>query len=338
MEKESQEKIAILGGSNGLLKWSYVLDLKESNLNVSNFSVGATNSTFGLVNGIKHKVWENYDTLIFEYHVNDNLMFHEKVQTMDQIKKTLTLINNYCAKYKVKLIFVLIHTRHRCNKKMSKVYHSIAEKGDVLVIDMINEKKKECYSDQTHLNPSTMKVLSKRIQENISLAKVPKHIKGFNSLKLDSYSLNEFKDHVDTEHFETSIVSVDYFNLEKEIEIEFDKQTQILVIEYLSEWNSKAIEIQNTKNKIQKCLLVNYNLVKVKKRTILSLLTFCKPFNFQLSKKYKIRNISKNQIDESVLGKEYNKPHTDLDNNMGNAKIVSMLVTRGAKIINIKTQ
>jgi hypothetical protein len=185
-----------------------------------------------------------------------------------------------------------------------------------------------------------MKVLSKRIQENISLAKVPKYIKGLHSLKLDSYSLNQFSDYIDTKHFETSIVSIDYFLLEKgkEIEIEFDKQTQILAIEHLSEWDSKAIEIENTKNKIQKCLLVNDDFVRRRKKTTLSLVTFCKPFNFQLSKKYKIRNISKNQIDESVLGKEYNKPHTNLDNNMGNAKIVSMLVTRGAKIINIKIQ
>jgi len=87
----TDSKIAIVGGSNSIISGSYAWQLVEHH-GAENFSIGATYSMHGLMNIIKNDIIRNYDTIIFDYSLNDIMFMYRNRNDLNRIKNTLTYI------------------------------------------------------------------------------------------------------------------------------------------------------------------------------------------------------------------------------------------------------
>jgi len=116
-------KIAIVGGSNSVLKESYSNLLASAagsstsaagpadTYIIDNKAIGATSSIYGLLQIQKYDLIKQNDLLIFEYFVNDNNHYFQGINSVERVRKTLISIINQCIKGKTKLLIIMIYNK-----------------------------------------------------------------------------------------------------------------------------------------------------------------------------------------------------------------------------------
>ena len=338
--------IAIIGGSNSVLKHSYTNKLKQNDYNIKNYGIGATNSIYGLIQLIKNDIINQFDLIIYEYFVNDNNHFFQNINNIDRVEKTLIEIINMCIRSNTKLLFIYIYNKNDkinnkyLNSPMYSLYKNFSKKYNITTIDMFEllhskfeEKWVNYYQDPTHLSDEGMNVLYTEIKDKLKITTVPRVISdnnynGFNLLKLIPISK-----YYNTVNYTNSLINIDYFEILDEIKIKFNKKTTILAMEYLCDIDSGYIQLSNSKNTIQKNLLKNENFVLKKKKKMASLITMNKKV-LEDDNYLVIKNIKYIEIDNNIYDKEKITYENKRDKTTS-LKIISILVTNNANIINI---
>lgn len=283
-----KERIAIIGGSNSISRnfnGSYLYGLQKFGLNVTNFAVGDTNSAYGLVQLLKHKILERYDILIFEYFVNDSNQFLSKLYTTYQAESVLNTIQNLCVDHNVKLLPVFIYNRKHYNANryedsaMVKLWSEFVKRAELHHISMFDVLRRELgdrwdvdgYRDNVHLNPKGMQMLAAEIRDNIVNARVPvrSSIRSDGQIKLIS-----IEEHMDTKNFKNSLIDVEYHEVLDVMELEFDLDTEVYALEYLCDLNSGYISIETSAGEIHKQALRTGKFIHERKKTQLCNMTF----------------------------------------------------------------
>lgn len=339
-------RIANIGGSNSVLKHSYTNKLKQNDYNIKNYGIGSTNSIYGLIQLIKNDIINQFDLIIYEYFVNDNNHFFQNINNIDRVEKTLIEIINMCIRSNTKLLFIYIYNKNdKINNKylntpMYSLYKNFSKKYNITTIDMFEllhsnfeEKWVNYYQDQTHLSDEGMNVLYTEIKDKLKITTVPRVISdnnynGFNLLKLIPISK-----YYNTVNYTNSLINIDYFEILDEIKIKFNKKTTILAMEYLCDIDSGYIQLSNSKNTIQKNLLKNENFVLEKNKKMASLITMNKKV-LEDDNYLVIKNIKYIEIDNNIYDKE-RITYENKTNKTTSLKIISILVTNNANIINI---
>lgn len=338
--------IANIGGSNSVLKHSYTNKLKQNDYNIKNYGIGATNSIYGLIQLIKNDIINQFDLIIYEYFVNDNNHFFQNINNIDRVEKTLIEIINMCIRSNTKLLFIYIYNKNDkinnkyLNSPMYSLYKNFSKKYNITTIDMFEllhskfeEKWVNYYQDHSHLSDEGMNVLYTEIKDKLKITTVPRVISdnnynGFNLLKLIPISK-----YYNTVNYTNSLINIDYFEILDEIKIKFNKKTTILAMEYLCDIDSGYIQLSNSKNTIQKNLLKNENFVLKKKKKMASLITMNKKV-LEDDNYLVIKNIKYIEIDNNIYDKE-RITYENKTNKTTSLKIISILVTNNANIINI---
>lgn len=341
-------KIANIGGSNSVLKYSYTNKLKQNGYNVKNYGIDATNSIYGLIQLIKYDIINQYDLIIYEYFVNDNNHFLKDMNNIDRVEKTLIEITNMCVRSNTKLLFIYIYNKNDkinnkyLNSPMYSLYKIFSKKYNITTIDVFEllyskfgEKWVNYYQGVggSHLSDEGMNVLYTEIKDKLKITTVPRYksdnnYNGFNLLKLIPISK-----YYNTVNYTNSLINIDYFEILDEIKIKFNKKTTILAIEYLCDIDSGYIQLYNSKNKIQKNLLKNDNFVLEKKKKMASIITMNKKL-LENDDYLFIKNIKYTLIDKNIYDKE-KETYENKNDKSTNLKIISILVTDNANIINI---
>lgn len=339
-------RIANIGGSNSVLKHSYTHKLKQNDYNIKNYGIGATNSIYGLIQLIKNDIINQFDLIIYEYFVNDNNQFFQNINNIDRVEKTLIEIINMCIRSNTKLLFIYIYNKNDkinnkyLNSPMYSLYKNFSKKYNITTIDMFEllhskfeEKWVNYYQDLTHLSDEGMNVLYTEIKDKLKITTAPRVISdnnynGFNVLKLIPISK-----YYNTVNYTNSLINIDYFEILDEIQIKFNKKTTIIAMEYLCDIDSGYIQLSNSKNTIQKNLLKNENFVLKKKKKMASLITMNKKL-LEDDNYLVIKNIKYIEIDNNIYDKE-KKTYENKTNKTTSLKIISILVTNNANIINI---
>lgn len=338
--------IANIGGSNSVLKHSYTNKLKQNDYNIKNYGRGATNSIYGLIQLIKNDIINQFDLIIYEYFVNDNNHFFKYINNIDRVEKTLIEIINMCIRSNTKLLFIYIYNKNDkinnkyLNSPMYSLYKNFSKKYNITTIDMFEllhskfeEKWVNYYQDETHLSNEGMNFLYTEIKDKLKITTVPRVISdnnynGFNLLKLIPISK-----YFNTVNYTNSLINIDYFEILDEIKIKFNKKTTILALEYLCDIDSGYIQLSNNKNTIQKNLLKNENFVLKEKKKMASLITMNKKV-LEDDNYLVIKNIKYIEIDNNIYDKE-RITYENKTNKTTSLKIISILVTNNANIINI---
>tara|TARA_B100001063_G_C16686348_1_gene514557 strand:+ start:48 stop:1070 length:1023 start_codon:yes stop_codon:yes gene_type:complete len=339
-------KIAIIGGSNSVLNHSYTNKLKQNDYNIKNYGIGATNSIYGIIQLIKNDIINQYDLIIYEYFVNDNNHFFQNVNNVDRVEKTLIEITNMCINSNTKLLFIYIYNKddkisnRYSNSPMYLLYKNFSKNYNITTIDTFEllyskfqEKWEKYYHDQTHLSDEGMNVLYYEIKDKLKITTVPKVISdnnynGFKLLKLISISK-----YYNTINYTNSLINVDYLEILDEIKIKFNKKTTILAIEYLCDIDSGYIQLSNSKNAVQKNLLKDETFVRAKNKKMASLITMNKKL-LEDDDYLVIKNIKYIEVDNNIYDRE-KITHEDKSNKTTSLKIISILVSDNASIINI---
>ena len=339
-------RIAVIGGSNSVLKHSYANKLKQNGYNIKNYSIGGTNSLYGIIQLIKYDIINQYDLIIYEYFINDNNQFFQNINNVGRVEKTLIEITNMCIRSNTKLLFIYIYDKYfkihnkYLNSPMYSLYKNFPIKYNITTIDVFEllhskfeEKWKNYYENASHLCLHGMNVLYTEVKDKLKIAIVPKHISnnnynGFNLLKLIPISK-----YYDTVNYRNSLIDINYFEIFDEIKIKFNKKTTILAIEYICDTDSGYIQLSNSKNKIQKNLLKNEAFVLIKNRKMAALVTMNKKL-LEKDDFLVIKNINYTEIDNNIYDKE-KITYENNTNRTTSLKIISILVTDNADIINI---
>jgi lysophospholipase L1-like esterase len=105
----------VLGGSNSGAKggWAHVLKGLVKEHHVDNKFLGAVGSLFGLLRLLKLD-YDNSpkpDVVIFEYTLNDSLWHAGGAISLQMIEKTLHDVITYCARHRIKLLFLCLCVR-----------------------------------------------------------------------------------------------------------------------------------------------------------------------------------------------------------------------------------
>ncbi len=339
-------RIANIGGSNSIIKISYTHKLKQKNIDIDNYAIGASNSIIGLIQIIKNNIVNKYDLLIYEYFINDNNHFFQNINNVDRVHKTLIEITNLCATTNTKLLFIYIYNKKHYiqgkykTSQMCSLYKDFSNQNNISTIDVydllyskynnnwVNYYKK----DNTHLSKEGMNILCDEIISKIKKTNVPKFIG--NNIGFNKLQLIQIDKHLDTINFSNSMINVNYFTISNEIKIKFNTNTTIIAFEYICDTESGYIEINNSKNIIQKNTLKAEKFVTINKKSMVSIITFNKKI-LEDDDFVVIKNISYKKVNKSLY---YDKERLTLEkenNNPTNFKLVSILVTNNAKITNI---
>jgi hypothetical protein len=338
-------KIENIGGSNSIISYSYTHKLKNNkNFKFDNYGIGATNSIYGLIQIIKYDLINNYDLIIYEYFVNDNNHYLQNINNVDRVNKTLIEINNMCSNSNTKLLFIYIYNKEHKNNNIylnSDMYHlyiSFQKKYNITTIDVydllyskFNKNWANYYRDPTHLSDTGMNILYNEILEKIKISQVPTFINNNNSY--NTLNLIQISKYADTINFSNSLININYLTITDNIEIKFNKKTTILAIEYVCDNNSGYIEISNNKSTIQKNSLKNDSFVRIRNKKMASLITF-NSYILEESDYISIKIISYHNIDFNIYDRERITFEKKTNNNT-NFKLISLLVSNNADIINI---
>lgn len=103
------QKIAIIGGSNALIKDSYANILKTNiKSQVDIYAIGACSSILGIYYILSEKIANSYDFIFYELNVNDthNLLYH--TLSLETLVTYLFFICNSLAGSRSKLIFLIL--------------------------------------------------------------------------------------------------------------------------------------------------------------------------------------------------------------------------------------
>ena len=338
-------RIAIIGGSNSVLKHSYTNKLKQYNYNIKNYGIGATNSIYGLIQLIKNDIINKYDLIIYEYFINDNNHFFQNINNIDRVEKTLIEITNMCVRSNTKLLFIYIYNyshkinNNYSNSQMYSLYKNFSKKYKITTIDVYEllhskyeEKWVNYYQDVNHLSNKGMDILYKEIIEKLEIT-VPIIISDNNYNGFHLLKLIPIRKYLNTVNYTNSLINIDYFEILDEIKINFNKKTTILAIEYICDIDYGYIQLSNSKNTVQKNLLKNENFVFKKKKKMASLITMNQKL-LEDGNYLVIKNIKYTEIDKNIYDKE-KKTYENKSNKSTSFKIISILVTNNANIINI---
>ena len=348
-------KIIIFGGSNSVLTHSYTKKLQtRENFIITNCGIGATNSTYSLIQNIKNEGIKNNDYIIFEYFVNDNNHYYQNINSIEKVRDTLHYIINECIMYNKKLIFVLIYNHDHLDKydksPMYQLYKTTIKEFNITTIDSINicnnvnyhwikEKQFDIfYQDPTHLNDYGMTLIENEIYNNINLNNVtiPNILNNILSTQFNNINCELIDSCDDKLNFTNSLINVNYI-VGNNITIFFNTPCIVIAIEYICDIESGYITFSNNYETIQKNLLKNESFVLNKNKKMLSMITFNNILFSNESNKYMINTINPCDIYNSIYDKERNTKeyeHPQLNINY-NIKLVSLLVTNNAKISNI---
>jgi len=275
-------KIAVVGGSNSVLKDSYVSTLRKRSLQIDNKAIGMTNSMYALLQVQKYNLLQHNDLLIHEYFVNDNNHFFQGINSPERAKKTLLTIIHQCIINKKKLLIIMIYNRaDKISGKYSQspiftIYTDLIKQYDIPFIDMyyvlymkVANKWPLYYRDDTHLSLAGMAVLSDEVLNKLQIishlkpsidiaADIYEHLNVVNSFidkpildkpTLDKPTLDKpildkpILDKPIIKSLNNSLVNISYLVITESITLNFDRPTEILAIEYVCDQRSGYVEI-----------------------------------------------------------------------------------------------
>ena len=145
---KSPMKVAVIGGSNsvmrsGYLKYFYecILEKYSINIQLSYFSLGGVTSLFGTIQNYRHRIAENHDVILFEYSINDRSAFIESNYTpklagmaLEGFIRQAKSMNPHCTI--IILIFGTNNAKYYNNCCLiSATYESIARRYNIPVIN-----------------------------------------------------------------------------------------------------------------------------------------------------------------------------------------------------------
>lgn len=349
---DTDSTIAIVGGSNSVMKGSYAWQLVESH-GAKNFSIGATYSMHGLMNIIKDDIIRNYDTIVFDYSLNDIIFMYRNSNDLNRIENTLTYIIKRCHQYNTKLIFIynyhITNLNRFKNSEVFKLYRNIAEKYNIFSIDILEQLpnkednkniKQEFFLDDRHLNEAGMQILYSVIVKYFPNFTVPQYLDHDSEIKFDKIRLHELGNFLPSETFSNQLLTRQFYSITNNLCIEFDKPTKILSIEFLSNKDSKYIEIKNSQNKLHKYLAFAKKHTQKTGKWVCSLILFHRQ-KLAESKFFEIKNISLNDVDLKIYDFLHTeKPeHSEILNascaQITPANLTSILISNDANIISI---
>lgn len=341
--------ITIVGGSNGVLKHSYAVKLKNQGYNVNNKAIGATNSIYSLVQLHKTNILDSTDVLIYEYFVNDNNHYFAGVNNVERVRKTLIDIVNLCHTTKTRLMFIFIYNKSHVTKnkydasEMYKMYKQFVASYDIFHIDVLELLSKnpgslgKYHESNSHLSSHGMDILTNEIIKNLQNVHHPVIIDSNSYIGFNGITIAKISDHLNSELFTNSLVKVEYIQLtpKDELIITFDSPTTILALEFLCDNNSGYIQLDNGEQIIQKFTLKNDPFVTVKNKKMLSIITFNDKI-FQHSNTLKISVIKHHKINKSLYDKERFSGDRNDTNINTTFKLSSLLITDNASISSIE--
>lgn len=316
------KNIAIIGGSNSVLQESYVNILTNKNKYViDNKAIGATSSIYGLLQIQKYDLIKKNDLLIYEYFVNDNNHFFQGINSPERVKKTLTYIIQQCQLYQTHLLIIMIYnkldyTKHMYSTSpMFNMYIELIKQYQIPFIDMYHVFYRRVitrwtyyYLDDTHLNLAGMSILGDEILKRIPQLVLPISFSLSLSLleaeepnTLSLTSIPElFPDHPNINLLQNSLVNIAYLEITDTLQINFEKPTELMAIEYVCDQKAGYISISASNNIsakndkgekiIQKNTLKQEDFVLKRNKSMVAVITFNK-YLFEPATSYTIRII-----------------------------------------------
>lgn len=338
------QKVVIIGGSNSVLKHSYVRMLHEDrDFKFENRAVGGTNSIYALIQLYKYNLFDSNDIVIFEYFVNDMNHYFQQVNHIGRVHRTLLEIIRLCIEHNKKLLFILNYNQLYMLKNkfiespMYRKYQDILERYGVPYIDTFcllaktQENWIDFFEDSMHLNERGMQLLAQEVKRR--LRTLPSlfydetlDYRGFNGVKI--LQMNDTFENVS--NMTNSLISVDYAEINDKMTLRFDKKTSILALEYLCDKHSGYIEICNGDTIIQKNTLKNESFVLDAGKSMVSLVTLNRK-QFEASDCYTIRMIDRSCVQEEYYDKE-RITFEATDEVSTSFKLVSVLLTENSML------
>jgi len=172
-------KIAIVGGSNSVLKESYANTLSAA-VQIDNKAIGMTNSMYALLQMEKYKLLQHNDILIHEYFVNDNNHFFQGINSPERTKKILLTLIQQCMRNQKKLLLIMIYNRaDKIAGKYSQspiftIYTDFIKQYMIPFIDMYHVLYTKVanqwplyYKDDTHLSVAGMALLKDEVLKKL---------------------------------------------------------------------------------------------------------------------------------------------------------------------------
>lgn len=357
-----KEKIAIVGGSNSVLKESYVNLLHVAHttkpLHITNKAIGMTNSLYSLLQIQKYDLLQTNDSLIHEYFVNDNNHYFQGLNSPERVKKNLLTLIHACIETKKKLLIIMIYNRaDQLAGKYSQspiftIYTDLIKQYNIPFIDMFNVlyrkalgKWVQYYRDDTHLNLGGMVILKDEILKKLptlgpltlgpltlGTQTLPDIYDQLRVVQLVDTASNMFQNKYSIKTLQNSLVNIQYLVVTDSITLNFDKPTELLAVEYVCDQRSGYIDISanNTRNCIQKNTLKAEKLVLLENKPMVAVITF-NTHTFPPATTYTISMIQAKDLHPSHYDREKNTYDT-LKLRMTNFKIASLLVTNGATL------
>ena len=278
--------ISILGGSNAIVHNAYPTLLNIDNHIINNYAIGGTTSIVSLIQNEFYKICENSDVILFEYYLNDIQRFRSSNNSVDKIENSLKAFLNKVAKYNKKIIFILItHLNYTKFNQILDTYNKIIQLYDITYIDvwklLINKDKRKYYMDKGHLNKKGMEILAKKIEYLIQNNKINNIHKNYSSL-YDSCKYLHFVEN--TIRFKNSLIDIQYLPIHDKYKIDFDKNVDILAIDYLCDVNHGFIEFISNDQIIRKNTMQYKSIVVLRKKPMRSILTFYNKFKKHVNK------------------------------------------------------
>jgi len=236
------------------------------------------------------------------------------------------------------------------NSEVFKIYRNIAKKYNIFSIDLLeclsNKEgykniKQEFFRDDMHLNEAGMQILYSEIIKYFFNATIPQCLGNDSEIKFDKIRLHELRNFLPTETFSTQLLTRQFYSITNNLCIEFDKPTEILSIEFLSNKDSKYVEIKNHQNKLHKYLAYAKKYTKRTRKWVCSLILFHRQ-KLGKSKFFEIKNISLNDVDFKMYdflhneGDERRQLLNTSCSQITPANLTSILISNDANIINIK--
>jgi hypothetical protein len=344
--------INIIGGSNSVIVNSYAYQLKKYNFNVNNFSLGGTNSMFGLINIINHVPLEKGSILILEYFINDCRYLLDGVNSVERTEKILREIIQLCNKNSVKLLLVLVPDPKRTsigvNFPMYIMYKKIIDEYKISAIDLqqmfshdLGDNWRSMFDDFEHLNKKGMEFLLNQIIKTIDTISIPQASKDY----IGKVKLIKIKDYLPTKHLQPDfgkkkylqfkVLDLHFYEIPSKstLEITFNNSVELLGVTYVCDINSGYIEVTNGTQVFQKKLLKLYPYVIKQKKFKEALITFNQ--NPLVGTSFTIKNILKSEIKNSLIDTEPFEAE-NFSEELFKMKIVSLLIYGKADVMNVK--
>jgi hypothetical protein len=181
---------------------------------------------------------------------------------------------------------------------------------------------------------SRVDILHEEIKKRIkSLPSLIQNL-NLNYFPLNRYQIFKIDNHINKcQNITNSLINLNYYEIKKEIQIQFCTLTRIIGIEYICDNDSGFIEIKNSKNIIQKNSLKNDVFVIEKNKKMASIISFNNN-NFDFDNIYYIKIIPSILINKKYYDDEKSRTMETININTS-FKIVSILV-EGQKETNIE--